>query len=90
MQKWPKGETVEETTNKAMLTVDEVANIARVHPNTILSLARKKKLPGVLVGRQWRFSRVAVMQFFGITTSEDATGEDTEESRQDKTVEMAA
>lgn len=55
--------------NQTMLTAEEVARLARVHPVTVLRAAREGQLPGVRVGRQWRFSRVAVEEFFKIPSA---------------------
>ncbi len=38
------------------LTVEEVAERFGVNPTTIYRLAQAGKLPGIKVGKQWRFS----------------------------------
>lgn len=38
-----------------VLTVYEVSEYLRVHPTTIYRLLRAKKIPGFLVGSEWRF-----------------------------------
>ena len=45
------------------LTAQEVAQRLRVHRETVLRWARARKLAGVKLARQWRFSETAVMQF---------------------------
>ena len=41
---------------KAYLTVEEVAERFGVNPTTIYRLAQRGHLPGFKVGNQWRFS----------------------------------
>jgi len=43
-----------------ILTVREVAEYLRVHPTTIYRLVRLKRIPGFLVGSDWRFDIDAV------------------------------
>lgn len=40
----------------------EVAALLACEPSTVLALARTKTLPGVKLGRSWRFPREALMQ----------------------------
>ena len=40
-----------------ILTVEELANALKVNPRTIQRLVRRKELPAIRVGRQWRFRR---------------------------------
>ena len=48
----------------AMITVDEVAVLLRVHRNTIYELFRRREIPGGRrVGRNIRFSRDTVVQW---------------------------
>ena len=41
---------------KKIMTVDEVANYLRVHPSTVYRMLKKKEIPAVRVGRDWRFT----------------------------------
>jgi excisionase family DNA binding protein len=43
-----------------ILDVDEVADMLRVHPRTIMRLAQQGHIPGFKVGGQWRFRREAI------------------------------
>lgn len=43
-----------------VMTLREVADFLKVHPNTIYRLARTGKLPAFKVGTDWRFQRSAV------------------------------
>lgn len=40
-----------------ILTLREVAELLRVHPNTVYRLARSGKLPAFKAGTDWRFAR---------------------------------
>ena len=42
------------TTKPEMLTVDEVAEVLRVHPATIRRMIKRGEMPAVRVGRLWR------------------------------------
>ena len=48
--------------NGTLLTVDEVAKILRLQPETIRSMARRGDLPAIKLGRVWRFSRSSITQ----------------------------
>jgi excisionase family DNA binding protein len=45
-----------------VMTLQEVARLLHLSPATVYTLARKRSLPGLKVGRKWRFSRAAVME----------------------------
>ena len=47
-----------------LLTLQEVADVLRLHPRTIRELVRRRELTGRLVGRRWRFRREDVDRFF--------------------------
>ena len=47
----------------AILEAEEVAEMLRVHPRTIMRLASQGKIPGFKVGGQWRFRREAIDQY---------------------------
>lgn len=38
-------------------TVQEVSTFLRLKPQTIRAMARRGQLPGVKIGRMWRFNR---------------------------------
>lgn len=48
-----------------VLTADEAAELLRVSAKTILALARDGSLPGVKVGRAWRFVRSDLLNHLG-------------------------
>ena len=43
-----------------ILDAQEVADMLRVHPRTIMRLAKLGHIPGFKVGGQWRFRREAI------------------------------
>jgi excisionase family DNA binding protein len=46
-----------------VLTVDQLAELLQVDAKTVQSLAAKGELPGRKLGRHWRFSRQAVLDW---------------------------
>src|SRR3954468_14026111 len=46
-----------------VLTVDQLAELLQVDEKTVRSLAAKGDLPGRKLGRNWRFSRQAVLEW---------------------------
>jgi excisionase family DNA binding protein len=49
--------------DKAILDVDGAATLLGVSTATIYKLARKGKIPGTRVGREWRFARPSLIQW---------------------------
>ena len=45
------------------LTIEEAAELLRIHPETIRRLLRLKRLPGKKIGREWRISREALDEY---------------------------
>ena len=39
------------------LTTEEAASYLRIHPRTLARMARHGEIPGLQIGRQWRFRR---------------------------------
>jgi excisionase family DNA binding protein len=48
-----------------VLTVDQLAQLLQVDEKTVRSLAASGELPGRKLGRHWRFSRQAVLDWLG-------------------------
>jgi excisionase family DNA binding protein len=48
-----------------VLTADQLAGLLQVDAKTVRSLAARGVLPGRKVGRHWRFSRRAVLDWLG-------------------------
>jgi excisionase family DNA binding protein len=44
-----------------VLTTAQLAELLQVDDDTVRALARRKELPGRKVGRDWRFSRAAIL-----------------------------
>ena len=58
-----------------VMTVAEVANYLKINERTVYSLAKKGEIPGIRLGRQWRFKKEAIDKIFAqrsSTTSEKA------------------
>lgn len=53
----------DEETLRTTLSVDEVAKELQVHPVTVRRLSRRRQLPAVAVGAQWRFPKDAMRAF---------------------------
>jgi excisionase family DNA binding protein len=49
-----------ETNFESLLDVAEAAKLLRIHPKTLRSKARRGVIPGVQVGRLWRFRASAL------------------------------
>ena len=47
-------------------TVEEVAQYLRLDPDTVRVMARRGRLPGVRVGRVWRFSKERLDASLGV------------------------
>lgn len=43
-------------------TVLDVAEFLRLEPETVRTMAREGKLPGIKVGRAWRFKKITVIK----------------------------
>jgi excisionase family DNA binding protein len=43
-----------------VLTLEQVAQLLRLHSSTIYRMAKRGEIPGVKVGRVWRFSKDAL------------------------------
>ena len=48
-----------------VLTADEAALLLKVSVQTVLKESREGRLPGIKIGREWRYSRVALMRHLG-------------------------
>jgi len=46
-----------------LLTLDEVAKLLRVHPNTVRNMIKLNKIPYIQIGRQYRFLPKELMEF---------------------------
>ena len=46
-----------------VLTIEQLAELLQIDEKTVRALASKGELPGRKLGRQWRFSRQAVLEW---------------------------
>jgi excisionase family DNA binding protein len=46
-----------------VLTLEEVARVMRVTPNSVAQLAREHRIPARLIGGHWRFSRTRILNW---------------------------
>lgn len=59
----PAGEVTTRKGGLDVLTVEQLAELLQVDGQTVRSLAAKGDLPGRQLGRHWRFSRQAVLDW---------------------------
>ena len=45
---------------KIVLTLEETAEFLKVHPSTIYRLLKKKQIPAIKVGSDWRFTHESI------------------------------
>jgi excisionase family DNA binding protein len=50
------------TLSDPLWTVEDVAAYLKLQPETIRSMARRKELPGLKIGKVWRFQKVAIRE----------------------------
>lgn len=43
------------TSFEPLLTAEEIASLLKLHPKTVLSMARSGSIPGFRMGKYWRF-----------------------------------
>ncbi len=46
------------------MTLEEVANYLRLKPQTIYTWAQKKKIPAAKLGKEWRFKKFIIDEWF--------------------------
>ena len=70
-----------------VLTAEEAAALLRVSLQTVLKESRLGQLPGIKIGREWRYSRQALLhhlrQYAGNRDEADLTGEEPREPESD-------
>ena len=62
----PLGRAASELRGPDVLTVEQLAELLQVDEKTVRSLAAKGELPGRKLGRHWRFSRQAVLDWLAM------------------------
>jgi excisionase family DNA binding protein len=56
----PRRRAASKQTLGEVLTIDELAAYLKIAKSTLYKLAQEGKLPGLKVGRHWRFRREAI------------------------------
>lgn len=54
-----------------MFTVEEVARLMRVSPQTVRTWLREKKIRAVRIGRPWRIPESAIREMMGRQSTEE-------------------
>jgi excisionase family DNA binding protein len=49
---------------KEIMTLEEVATYLKVKPQTIYTWAQEKKIPAAKLGKEWRFKRSVIDEWF--------------------------
>lgn len=52
------------TKNTDILTLEEVAEYLRLKPQTIYTWAQEKKIPAAKLGKEWRFKKSLIDEWF--------------------------
>jgi excisionase family DNA binding protein len=52
------------TTTDQLWTVDELAGYLKLQPETVRGMARRGELPGIKIGKVWRFRKLAIKKIF--------------------------
>ena len=60
----------EDVTGGAFLTLDEAAEVLRLHRRTVREYVRRGELRGRVIGRRWRFRRRDLEAFFDSARSQ--------------------
>ena len=64
MDQWTVGTKMITEPGDEIMTVAEVADYLKMNQRTVYSLAKKGDLPGVRLGRQWRFRKDDIDKLF--------------------------
>ena len=56
-------------TRPMLITIEEAAQYLRFHPSTVYRLARRREIPAIKVGKQWRLDREALEDWLRANTS---------------------
>ena len=52
------------TTTDQLWTVEELAGYLKLQPETVRGMARRGELPGIKIGKVWRFRKSAIKKIF--------------------------
>ena len=50
--------------NDEIMTLEEVANYLKLKPQTIYTWAQEKKIPAAKLGKEWRFKKSIIDEWF--------------------------
>ncbi len=50
--------------NDEIMTLEEVANYLRLKPQTIYTWAQEKKIPAAKLGKEWRFKKSIIDEWY--------------------------
>lgn len=64
--------------NKEILNLDEASTLFQVSTKTLLKILREESIPARKIGREWRFSRTALMQWIASGNSMEYTSAEEE------------
>lgn len=56
--------------NDKIMTLEEVAEYLRLKPQTIYTWAQEKKIPAAKLGKEWRFRKSMIDQWFNNSMDE--------------------
>lgn len=62
-------------TGKAVLNTEEAAELLGLSPYTIREFAREGRIPGRKIGKEWRFSREALIRWVETPELETASNQ---------------
>ena len=60
---WTVGRATFRPTAAEVLTLEQLAELLQLDEKTVAQLARRGEIPGRKLGREWRFSREAVLEW---------------------------
>jgi excisionase family DNA binding protein len=69
--------------DKEIMTLEEVAAYLRLKPQTIYTWAQEKRIPAAKLGKEWRFKKSIIDQWF-LKHIDDAFEEIIQEEKQQK------
>lgn len=58
------GHALPNATTDPLWTINEVAGYLQLQPETVRGMARRGELPGIKIGKVWRFRKSAVKNLF--------------------------
>ena len=56
-----------------LMTVDEIATLLQLQPETIREMARNERIPAIKLGRVWRFDQAEILRWIELQAVSKAT-----------------